>query len=36
MKLPEEVMIAVRNLLQELTPATVDAYEQLKEALTVS
>jgi hypothetical protein len=26
MKLPEEVMISVRNLLQELTPATVDAY----------
>jgi hypothetical protein len=36
MKLPEEVRISVRNLLQELTPATVDAYEQLKEALTAS
>jgi hypothetical protein len=24
MKLPEEVMISVRNLLQELTPASVD------------
>jgi hypothetical protein len=36
MKLQEEVMISVRNLLQELTPATADTYEQLKEALTVS
>jgi hypothetical protein len=36
MKLPEEVIISVRNLLQELTPASLDAYEQLKEALTVS
>jgi hypothetical protein len=34
MKLPD--MISVRNLLQEFTPATVDAYEQLKEALTIS
>jgi hypothetical protein len=36
MKLSEEVMISVRNLLQELTPSTDDAYEQLKEALTTS
>jgi hypothetical protein len=33
-KLPEEVMISVRSLLQEMTPTTEDAYEQLKEALT--
>jgi len=35
-KLPEDVMISVRNLLQQLTPETEDAYEQLKEALTAS
>jgi hypothetical protein len=34
--LPEEVMISVRNLLQELTPETEDAYEQLRDALTAS
>ncbi len=35
-KLPEEVMISVRSLLQEMTPTTEDAYEQLKGALTTS
>jgi hypothetical protein len=35
-RLPEEVMISVRCLLQEMTPTTEDAYEQLKEALTTS
>jgi hypothetical protein len=35
-RFPEEVMISVRSLLQEMTPTTEDAYEQLKEALTTS
>jgi hypothetical protein len=35
-KLPEEVMISFRSLLQEMTPTTEDAYKQLKEALTTS
>ena len=35
-RLPEAVMMSCRTLLAEITPDTEDAYEQLKEQLTVN
>jgi hypothetical protein len=35
-RLPEAVMMSCRTLLAEITPETEDAYEQLKEQLTVN
>lgn len=36
MKLPQEVIISVRSLVQEIEPTTPDAYEQLKARLSTS
>ncbi len=34
MKLPEAVVISVRNLINEIQPGANDSYERLKERLT--
>jgi hypothetical protein len=35
-QLPEDVMISIRSVLDEVTPDTLDAFEQVKEALCTS